>query len=386
MPTIVDGLTTSASSEAVVYAGGRWYSSSLLLSRNSLPQTLRSDTLAGRVVWQWADIDGGLQIVVGVPLPTAGAAYFQFFDQSSLVRTRSALTTVLIVAAGGATLAGAAVGYLVSRRLTASLRTVRDAAARITGGDLALRLPDTGDRELSQLVTNFNVMVGTLAGRIDRDARFSADVSHELRSPLTTLSTSLAVLNTRSEELSAPGRDALRLLTTETARFSRLVEDLLDLSRPDVSTQDFEPLRLGQLLLNVLGRSTGSTIRTEFGNGSLDAFVLGDKRRLEQVFSNLLDNAAAHAGGVTRVGMRVDATTVSVEVDDAGPGVAVAERDRIFERFARGHSAARGSTRGTGLGLALARGHVAAHRGEITVSDAPGGGARFVVTMPRWTP
>ncbi len=385
VPAILDSLTTPAGSDAVIYTGGRWYSSSLLISRNTVPDSIRRNTLAGNVVWQWLDITGKPSLVVGVPLRGAHSAYFQFFDQSPLRRTRDVLTTVLIIAASAATIAGALVGYLVSRRLTAPLRQLGHATQRITAGELALRLPVSRDTELAQLVRNFNQMVDTLAARIDRDARFTADVSHELRSPLTTLSTALSVLSARSGELSAAGRDALTLLTAEAARFSRLVDDLLEMSRSDADDER-EPVRLGQLLLNLLERPRYAGVRAELGADALEAFVLADKRKLEQVLANLLDNAAAYAGGATRVGFQVAADRVTICVDDAGPGIPVEDRERIFDRFTRGRAAARGSRTGTGLGLALVRQHVSQHGGTITVSDAPGGGARFTVELPRWMP
>jgi signal transduction histidine kinase len=386
VPAILDALTTPASSEAVLYTAGRWYSSSLLLSRDALPIVIRQDALAGEVVWQWANVAGRPQIVVGVPLRSSDSAYFQFFDQSALRNTRSVLTTVLVIAAGAATLAGAGVGLFVSRRLTAPLRGVGDAAERIAAGDLGLRLPEARDQELAHLVRSFNQMVATLASRIERDARFTADVSHELRSPLTTLSTSLAVLGKRSGELSAPGQEALRLVTAETVRFSRLVEDLLEISRVDALAADVEPVRLGQLLRNILKRAEYQGIQVDSDEAALDAAVAGDKRRLEQVFRNLLDNASEHAGGATLVSVRADRDRVVVYVDDAGPGVPAVDRERIFERFARGQAAARGSKSGTGLGLALVCEHVTAHHGTVSVTDAPSGGARFVVDLPRWMP
>ena len=386
IPGVLDALTTPASSEAVLYTAGRWYSSSLLLARDALPTPIKQDALAGEVVWQWADVAGRPQIVVGIPIRSTDSAYFQFFDQSALRDTRSVLTTVLVIAAVAATLAGAGVGLLVSRRLTAPLRAVGDTAERIAGGDLDLRLPGARDRELAHVVSSFNQMVATLASRIERDARFTADVSHELRSPLTTLSTSLAVLDTRSAELSASGQQALQLVSAEARRFSRLVEDLLEISRADALAADVEPVRLGQLVLSLLERGAYRGVQVEFEEAGLDAFVAGDKRRLEQVFRNLLDNASEHAGGATRVLVRADRDRVVVCVDDAGPGVPADDRERIFERFARGHAAARGSKSGTGLGLALVREHVTAHDGTVSVTDAPSGGARFVVDLPRWTP
>ena len=286
---------------------------------------------------------------------------------------------------GLAAVAGAGLGWWASRRLTAPLRAVAAAAERIATGDLETHLPEGSDREVASLVTTFNGMVDALRARIERDARFAADVSHELRSPLTTLGNSLAVLQGRRAELSPRGQDALNLLATEVARFQRLVDDLLEISRLDAGqvTLEREPVRICQLILNLLADPRYAGTAADVDSTLLDAVVIGDKRRLEQVLRNLLDNALTHAGGATVITVAPSGDGVSVSVDDRGPGVAPDDREQIFERFSRGRNAVRrGSAGGTGLGLALVREHVRAHGGEVRVTAAPGGGSRFVVELP----
>jgi len=386
LPSILDALTTGPGTQTVIYATGRWFSSSLLVSRDGLPTNARSATLNGSVVRAWARIAGDAQLVVGVPLPEVDADYFQVVDQSSLARTLAVLRSVLLGAAAATAAAGAALGWWVSRRLTAPLRSVAAAAQRLARGNFETQLPPERDLELAGLVDSFNTMVVALRHRIERDARFAADVSHELRSPLTTLSTSLSVLRNRRDELSPRSREALALVSLELVRFERLVDDLLEISRSDVQADlvDAEPLRICQLILNLLERAEYTTVTAEFDNEALDAVVQGDKRRLEQVIRNLLDNASAYAGGAAMITAEATATTVSVYVDDDGPGVPAEERERIFDRFTRGRGAARrGSRAGTGLGLALVREHVRLHRGKVWVTDAPSGGARFSIELPR---
>jgi signal transduction histidine kinase len=386
LPSILDSLTTGSSTSTVIYRTGRWYSSSLLVSRDALPTHIRQAVLSGSVVRAWATIGGTPRIVVGVPLPAADSAYFQVFDEAPLRRTLGLLRSVLIAAASATTLAGAALGWWASRRLTAPLRAVAAAARRLAEGNLQTQLPVEHDRELAGLVDSFNTMVRTLRERIERDAAFAGDVSHELRSPLTTLSTSLSVLQGRRDELSERSRDALDLLSAELARFERLVDDLLEISRADAQTRltDAEPVRVGQLVLNLLERQEYDGIRAELDGQALDAVVDGDKRRLQQVLRNLLDNAATYAGGATSVTVGAHAEHVVIHVDDAGPGVPVAERERIFDRFTRGRTTSRrASYGGSGLGLALVTEHVRAHGGTVTVDDAPSGGARFTVRLPR---
>lgn len=385
VPGLLDTLPAGAQTSAVIEKSGRWYSSSLTVSRDALPEAVRRQVLAGRVVRAWGESTGHPALVVGVALPAVDGAYFQVTDESALDRTLSVLRAVLLAAAVVATAAGASVGWWASRRLTAPLRAVAAAAQRIAVGDLHTHLPSEPDDELAGLVTSFNAMVDALRGRIERDARFAADVSHELRSPLTTLSTSLAVLQGRRNELSERGQGALDLLSFEVNRFQRLVEDLLEISRSDAgdAVDEPQPVRICELVLNLLSEPRFHGIKTNIDSRMLDSVVLGDKRRLEQALRNLLDNAETHAGGATCVAVLPHPEGLAVIVDDAGPGVPVEERDRIFDRFARGRNARRrGSAGGTGLGLALVREHARSHGGDVTVSDRPGGGARFVLELP----
>jgi signal transduction histidine kinase len=386
IPAILDGLTVASDTSTIIYTDQRWYSSALIPSRNSLPPALRNTVLDGSVVRTWIRIDGDPQLVVGTPLPAVQSAYFQVFDESSLQHTLAVLRNVLLAAASATTAAGAALGWWASRRLTAPMRAVAAAAERLATGNLETQLPVEHDRELGGLVDSFNAMVAALRARIQRDARFAADVSHELRSPLTTLSTSLSVLRSRREELSPRGRDALDLVTTELSRFERLVEDLLEISRSDAGAAivDGEPVRVSELVLNLLEDPKYAEVPARIDGSAYDAFVSGDKRRLQQVLRNLLDNAQTYAGGATEISAEASDGCVTVNIDDAGPGIPVDERERIFDRFTRGHGAARrGSGGGTGLGLALVAEHVHAHGGRVWVDDSPAGGARFSVELPR---
>jgi two-component system, OmpR family, sensor histidine kinase MtrB len=392
VPGLLDALATGSSTATVIYTDGRWYSSSLLVSRDALPRELREATLSGDPARGWAATGRDPQLVVGVPLPAVASAYFQVFDESSLRHTLRVLAYVLLAAASATTAAGALVGWWASRRLTAPLRAVAAAARRLASGNLDTTLPAERDRELAGLVDSFNTMVAALRARIQRDARFAADVSHELRSPLTTLSTSLGVLQGRRDELSERGQAALDLLSTELTRFQRLVEDLLEISRADAlvlnTETQTEPVRIGELILNLLEQPQYATVSADLDSSAIDAVIEGDKRRLQQVLRNLLDNAAIHAGGATKVSAHARGDAVTVFIDDLGPGIAADERERIFDRFTRGRTAARrASQAGTGLGLALVSEHVRAHGGRVWATETPEGrGARFTVELPRSSP
>lgn len=376
---------TAAGSESVVEYRGRWYASALAEGRATLPTQLRETVLAGQPARQLFDLPRGPQLAVGLPLPEVGAAYFQIVDLASLTATLRGIAVGLTVAAAVTTVAGAVLGLWTSRRLVGPLREVARASSQIAQGELDTRLAVGPDRELATLARSFNDMADALQRRIERDARFAADVSHELRSPLTTLGVSLGVLQARADQLPARSQQAVALLGRELTRFQRLVVDLLEMARTDATSADldFEEVRVAELFLRVCAETLPPRIPVGVEAAAMESIVRADKRRLERVLVNLFDNAERHGGGVVAAGLRPDPAGVRIEVDDAGPGVPATDRERIFERFARGPAGAgRDRTAGAGLGLALARENVTLHGGRIWAEDRPGGGARFVVALP----
>jgi signal transduction histidine kinase len=256
------------------------------------------------------------------------------------------------------------------------------AARNIASGGLDTRLEPENDDELNKLVDSFNEMADAVQDRIEREERFASDVSHELRSPITSLGAAVDVLAARRDELSERNQKAVDIITTQVRRFDRTVLDLLELSRLDAGAgQDQrEEEHLGPLVERIAARFgyADMLVINEVGD---DDVVVVDRRRVERILVNLLDNARDHAGGPLQVIIAPDAGNVLLMVDDAGPGIAVSERDRIFERFARG-TASRNST-GSGLGLAIVSEHARAMHGRAWVETAPSGGARFVVSIPR---
>ena len=171
------------------------------------------------------------------------------------------------------------------------------------------------------------------------------------------------------------------LLVTDLTRFRSTVDDLLEISTVDQGRSELHCERLD--LVDLVEQSTRSVrggLRVEHSGARPQ--VLADRRRLERVIVNLVDNAERHGGGLVRLAVSGGEGRARVEVDDAGPGVRAVDRERVFERFARGSAARRElDDAGSGLGLALAAQHVSLHGGELWVQDRPGGGARFVVQL-----
>lgn len=379
---VLGTVSPPADTTVFVRRDGSWYSSSLTASSDAVPASVRARVADGGAAVAWMRLDGDPVLVVGTAVPAVGAEFYELSRTTELDRTLDTLAVTLAVFAVLTTLAGAALGRWSARRLLAPLDVVAGATARIAGGDLRTRLPTTDDPELVTIIGSFNAMVDALAERVERDARFTADVSHELRTPLTTLTTAVQVMERRREEMPSSTQRALDLLSDELVRFRSALEDLLELGRLDsaVGEQVRTPVRVRELVQEALRASGRPQPVVDLGRGGPELVVRVDKRQLDRALVNLFENADLHGGGLVQVGLRRDHLMVEVVVDDAGPGVAEADRERVFERFVRGGS--RGSRPGTGLGLSLVAETLRAHGGAVRYVDRPGGGARFVARLP----
>jgi signal transduction histidine kinase len=230
-----------------------------------------------------------------------------------------------------------------------------------------------------------NAMLDRLEGAADRQRQFVSDASHELKSPLTTIRTKVEVASMQPDD--ADWSDVSATVLGEVDRLDDMVGDLLQLARLDEtggSLATHTDVDLDELVAAEAHRLRGLGVAVD-DSGLGAARVQGDRSALTRLMRNLADNAARHAR--TTVGLSVgngDGTAV-VRIDDDGPGVPVADRERVFERFTRlDEGRARGAG-GAGLGLALVRAVAAAHGGTVRVLDAPLGGARFEVRLPSRT-
>ena len=267
------------------------------------------------------------------------------------------------------------------------LRNVREAAEAIAGGRLDTRLIRQSDPDLDRLSESFNEMARALEERIHRDARFASEVSHELRSPLTTLKASVGVLESRKNELSVRSQTALDLLSRDLERFNRLVSELLEISGYDAgaASLELEEVNVSQFIQAATRNDTSISYTLPSNAGALVISV--DKRRLARALSNLLDNAQRYGGGATVIEVSTNENMIQIAVEDAGPGISKEERDIIFDRFSRGSSSGqRGDDGGTGLGLSLVQEDVRLHGGKVWVEDPKITksltGSRFVIELP----
>ncbi|WP_341715851.1 HAMP domain-containing sensor histidine kinase [Micromonospora sp. FIMYZ51] len=374
-------LDTGTGRRALMLLNGKWYGRAAEPGVTAaIPARMLDLVSAGEPAVQRIRVDDHPVMLVGVPL-SESASFYEIASLRELEQTFQvlalALTAVAIMVAGS----GAALGWYATRHGLRPLTAVADAAERIAAGDFTTRLAPDTDPDLDRLSTSFNRMVDELAQRIDRDRRFAADVSHELRSPLQTLAAAASVLARRRESQDERTATAARLVADEIDRFQRLVNDLLDLARSDQPVHR-EPVELTDLARQACRDRDLPESMVHLAADTPATWQV-DRRRIAQVLANLLDNAERYGAGPVAVRLLRAQDAGVIEVDDEGPGVPVEDREAIFGRFVRGRAANyRGGGDGTGLGLALVAQHAAAHGGTASVSDRPEGGARFRVTLP----
>jgi two-component system sensor histidine kinase MtrB len=358
----------------------------------ALPPELAKRVLSDGVpASQLARIDDKMSIIVGWDVPGVGA-YFEFFDLSETESTLSSVRLALILAGVVSTMLGVVVGYVAARRAVRPMATAAQAASAIAGGKLDTRLETTDDPDLRVLTESFNEMAEALQQRVERDARFASDVSHELRSPLMTLAASVEVMEARRDELPERAQAALDLLSSDVTRFQGLVEDLLEISRFDAGAirLHLEELLAAEFVRQAVAVSSAPETPITVDARAETALIRGDRRRLARVIANLIDNARAYGGGEPEITMTIvddpddPITHLQIAIEDHGPGVPESERDLVFERFARGGGAGRRTgSEGAGLGLALVDEHMRMHGGRVWVEDRLDGdsGARFVLEL-----
>jgi signal transduction histidine kinase len=380
-------------SEPFLRYRGEWTNRSPQFSADNIRPALQERVIQDLIPSQMVYDEGQPVLAIGIPLTDVGASYFEIVPLEQVRNTLSSVRVSLLGAAAITTAVGVLLGVWAARRAVRPLADAAQAAQAIAGGGLGTRLEPGDDPDLQVLAGSFNDMASALQLRVERDARFASDVSHELRSPLTTLATSVEVLRSRRDELPEKAAAAVDLIVADVGRFQNLVEDLLEISRFDAGAVRLhrEDLLVAEFVRQAVNVSTLPDAHLTVDPRAEDLVIRGDKRRLARVIANLLENARYYGGG--RVDVTVepsqpegeDIVDVQIAVEDHGPGVPPEERFLIFERFARGGSAGRrGASEGAGLGLALVDEHVRMHGGRVWVEDRRDGeeGARFVIELP----
>ncbi|HUR14466.1 MAG TPA: HAMP domain-containing sensor histidine kinase [Mycobacteriales bacterium] len=328
-------------------------------------------------------------LVVAVPLDEVQRTV------SRLARIELVVGLLVLVLLG----AGA---FLVVRRSLKPLVEVERAAEAVAAGDLSRRVP-AGDpgTEIGSLSLSFNTMVAQVEEAFaeraaseaeartseERMRRFVGDASHELRTPLTSIR-GFAELYRQGALPSQTDVDrAMNRVESEAARMGLLVEDLLLLARLDQQRPlEHVPVDLLELARDAVQDARavdpGRAVELEVVAAGAAPVVSGDAARLRQVLGNLVGNALTHTSTPVTVRLSTATGNAVLEVEDKGPGIPVADRPRVFERFFRADTSRTRASGGAGLGLSIVAALVAAHRGTVEVLDTPGGGATFRVTLP----
>lgn len=328
--------------------------------------------------------DGGSYRVIALPSATPDGQV-TVYVAGSLAPADDAVDLLQGALAAGAPVLLALVAFTTWTVVGRTLRPVdaiRAEVADISDRSLNRRVsvPPLDD-EISRLATTMNMMLDRLDAAAERQRRFVADASHELQTPLAAARTDLEVALAHPD--CANWSDTAADLLAANQRMERLVRDLLFLARADagVARAPARPVDLDDIVLSEAARirSTGG-LRVDTGAVSAAA-VEGRPDELTRAVRNLLDNAERYASSVVRIELSSDDGHVELVVHDDGPGISVADRERIFRRFTRLDDARSRETGGTGLGLAIAKEIIDAHGGSVVVDDAPHG-TRFVVRLP----
>lgn len=340
---------------------------------------------------RWLDSRAGKVRYGVIPVQIAGdntdtrLVLLSFRDQE--LRQERHMARLLLVSGCLALVVAGLASWLVAGRVLAPIRLVRQTAERISETDLTQRLPVRGSDDVAALAETFNHMLDRLSGAFTAQRQFLDEVAHELRTPITVLRGHLELMD---EDPDSQRGQTQALLFDELDRMRRIVDDLLLLARAE--RPDF--LTLGQtsltdLVVDATAKAQALGPRRWTVAEVADVSVHLDEQRVTQALMQLAANAVRHTieGDTIELGSRLWRGRVLLWVADTGPGVALEDREQIFQSFYQGGTAVSGRpANGIGLGLALVREIAQAHDGSARAEDAPGGGARFVIDLPALYP
>jgi two-component system sensor histidine kinase BaeS len=324
---------------------------------------------------------------VGYLLPGASVTSLREPEQAFLQRLRETIVPVGLAACGVAIL----LGLILTWQLTDPLRKLKAAAQGIAGGDLSHRVDIKSKDEIGELGRAFNEMAEHLSRAEELRRNMTADIAHELRTPLSVIRGNLEAI---ADGVFPPTNENVASIHREAVLLSRLVDDLQELALAEAGQLRIEPeltdlsALIGRVLTNVAPRAKGEGISIVTDLASDLPLISVDSQRIGQVVSNLVDNALRHCpeGGQITVRTKLAGEAVQVDVVDQGPGLSPEELSLVFERFYRGDKTRSRATGGAGLGLTIVKQLVEAHGGRVWVESTEGQGATFSFTLPLPSP
>ena len=376
----LDRLAVSEGTDQLLFVDGVWFATNVsLVPEDDIPQDLLLAAEAeGGAIQRFEDSTGDKFLAIAIAVD--GGIFVDVFSLATLDQVLGILGAVVVGASIIALIVGGIVGKAAGNRLLRPLGDVADGARRITAGDMSARVPIPPDPDISAISVAFNDMAAAVQDRLERERRFSANVSHELRSPLTGIVGTADLLERRVDNLPEREANLVLGLGRQVRRFSAMVLDLLEISRigGDQVVQ-WESIDVG-LLIDEQLNSRGLSRSLRSGD---DFAMMLDPRRFERIVANLIDNAQTHGDGLSAIEVERTGTGMRLTVDDSGPGIDPEVQDQMFEPFARGDGT---QVEGAGLGLAIVAEQIRLLGGTVEVGQSPQGGARFLVELAERSP
>jgi signal transduction histidine kinase len=354
-----------------------------------IPAALRDLVRQGQLGYQRMDVGGVPYLVLAGRVPGSAAELYLFFSEQSIAHNLSQLRNILAASWLGIMLLAALVGRALARRTLEPVARASEAARLMAGGQLDTRLPTDAADEFGAWAAAFNDMADALEAKIAalsaaqaRELRFTANVAHELRTPLAALVAEASLLSDQVGNLPDPARRPVELLIGDVRRIRTLVDELLEISRLDARTEPVQQQLVNiRSLVTALISARGWEHRVAVDGEPVE--LTTDPRRVERILANLIGNAIEHSGRDLRVRASADGVHGFVDVADAGPGIVPEHLPHIFERFYKADSAR--TSAGSGLGLAIALENARLLGGDISVSSDVERGSVFRLTLPLGT-
>ena len=380
--TALERVPSVGTSQPMIQVQGVWYTSGVTVPPASLSASLLSTAAKDGGSQQRTTIGDEEYLLVAIQLGTS--VYVEVFPLRDLDLVLTIGGWLLVIQTLFAGIIGVFVGRYTFARIIRPLLRLGAGARRIASGEFSTRIQLMRDPDLDPIAASFNGMAESVQSRIKREQRFSANVSHELRSPLTAVVGTAELLERNLDDLPEREQRLIGTLHTQTARMSQMLLDLLEISR--IGNDDpllKESVSVTTLCLDAVHvRGLPEDLIHIEDEG--DHLVTTDTRRFERIVGNLIDNANRHGGGVTAIRIarisHSDPEHIVVAVEDAGPGIPVDEVPKLFEPFTRGEDAKETSGAGLGLAIAIEQAHLLDV--ELRVESVDPHGARFVMEIP----